>query len=59
VSTLLDQFHSHILEFAEKHLEFAEPGDDCIENFFNYLLLFLRGVPARVIQMPVPMHRAH
>ena len=25
-----------------------------IDNFLNYLLLFLRGVPGRAIQMPVP-----
>jgi len=24
----------------------------------NYLLLFLRGVPGRAIQMPISMHRA-
>src|SRR6218665_2890584 len=29
-----------------------------IEDFLNYLLLFLRGVPGRAIQMPVSMHRA-
>src|SRR6218665_61042 len=29
-----------------------------IDNFLNYLLLFLRGVPGRAIQMPVSMHRA-
>ena len=29
-----------------------------IDNLLNYLLLFLRGVPGRAIQMPVPMHRA-
>jgi len=29
-----------------------------IEDFLNYLLLFLRGAPGRAIQMPVPMHRA-
>jgi len=58
VETLVDQFYSHILEFAKKHLELEEPRDDYIENILNYLLLFLRGVPGRAIQMPVPKHRA-
>src|SRR6218665_1810832 len=29
-----------------------------LENFLSYLLLFLRGVSGRAIQMLVPMHRA-
>ena len=59
METLVDQFYSYfiILDFAKKHLELEEPRE-FIENFLNYLLLFLRGIPGRAIQMPVPMHRA-
>ena len=28
METLVDQFYSHILEFAKKHLELEEPRDD-------------------------------
>jgi len=53
----VDQFYSHILEFAKKHLELDEPRDDYRE--FHELSAFIcQSVPSRAIEMPVPMHRA-
>ena len=58
VETLVDQFYSHILEFAKKYLELEEPRDDY--RGFLELSAFIshRCSWSCNIQMPVPMHRA-